>query len=162
MKKQLHYSKEDKRDLEFLISMSEESFKDEIFDTDKYIENTKYLYVIIEKGKLKEIKILKHNDDKIITVETKINIREDIEVNKLSKNDLKNIEINNVNYEISSHTIEDLDRKVYISLEWYEYWKIKWYKKDTWLHRSKLMDKVVFTFIGSIITFLLTKLVSNC
>ncbi|MDG3581752.1 hypothetical protein [Galbibacter pacificus] len=162
MKKTIYYSKKTKKQFEVNISYTLTQFEEDFTNSEEYIKNTKNLYVIIEKGKLKEIKALYYNEDiHSVIVEHKTNIREDIEINKLSKTDIKNLGINNVNYEISSPSIEITEKQVYIYLNMFEYWKIKCHKKDTWLHRSKLIDKIVFMLIGSFITLLLTEFIFN-
>ncbi|MDG3581753.1 hypothetical protein [Galbibacter pacificus] len=161
IKTKLYYSKE-------ILDIYKESFKPVYYEKDIRVINSNYSdeinefensisndYIIIDNGKIKEINsyfIQKRSNNNIVEY--------NFEINKITKYDKMVHEITN-NYRVKILIPNKHELITFIHLKWYQYWKIKYDKKDTWLHRSKLIDKIVFTLIGSIITLLLTKFIIN-
>lgn len=117
-------------------------------------------FVLFDNGVLKQLNILTNTGYKPEQRFFKSLNEEDIKIIKLSRYDKKFMGIN-YKYIIQSEFLAKFRIALFINLKWWEYWQIKIDRKDTYLHRIKLLDKIVFTLLGSIITILIGWLLSS-
>lgn len=116
-------------------------------------------FVVIDKGRLKQVTLIPHPHNNLDLVFYNL-LDEEITLKKLSKFDKSNWGVN-YGFMIQTNFLYKYHKELFINLKWWEYWQIKIYKKDTYLHRIKLLDKIVFTLLGSIITILIGWLLSS-
>tara|TARA_B100000953_G_C18024686_1_gene421476 strand:- start:2156 stop:2605 length:450 start_codon:yes stop_codon:yes gene_type:complete len=118
-------------------------------------------YVIIEEGRIKEYYgYLKYSTNDIPGILPKVQRNLPFKFIKESDYDKRKNGVT-YNYYLQIENVSDLNFKLYLSINKWQWFVLKYQTKDLYFQRIKLLDKIILGTIGAIIGIVLTILIQK-